>query len=73
MTVSYIPNTSAAGILIHTLNSDFTMSKPDDKTLEGQEETVWDSTYDDPSADTVFASSDNVRFRVHSWQLAKKR
>jgi hypothetical protein len=49
------------------------MSKPDDKTLEGQEETVWDSTYDDPSADTVFASSDNVRFRVHSWQLAKKR
>jgi hypothetical protein len=60
-------------VLIHSLDSDFKMSEPGHKKPEGQEETVWDSTYDDPSADTVFVSSDNVRFRVHSWQLKKKR
>jgi hypothetical protein len=49
------------------------MSEPDDEKPIGQEATVWDSTYDDPSADTVFASSDNVHIRVHSWQLKKKR
>jgi hypothetical protein len=40
---------------------------------EEPKEMVWDEDYDDPSADMIFVSSDEVHFRAHSWHLKKKR
>lgn len=33
----------------------------------------WHPFYSDPRDDVVFRSSDNLKFRASSWQLAKAR
>lgn len=33
----------------------------------------YDKEHDDPNADLILLSNDDVHFRVHSWSMKKKR
>jgi hypothetical protein len=35
--------------------------------------TKWDETHNNPQADVILVSNDSVHFRLHSWELKKKR
>jgi hypothetical protein len=39
----------------------------------GSEEDRWDEHHNDPQADVVLVSEDDVSFRVNSWYIKQKR
>ncbi|RXK36737.1 hypothetical protein M231_05972 [Tremella mesenterica] len=41
------------------------------KTSSSTQDLKWDEYYNDPSANVIFVSSDNVHFRVHGWNLKR--
>ncbi|EIW68041.1 hypothetical protein TREMEDRAFT_63927 [Tremella mesenterica DSM 1558] len=41
------------------------------KTPSSTQDLKWDQYYNDPSANIIFVSSDNVHFRVHGWNLKR--
>ena len=42
------------------------------ETIETMEP-CWDAQHNDPKADVILVSEDNVYFRVHSWYFKQKR
>jgi hypothetical protein len=47
---------------------------PADTVEKTEAETIkWDETHNDPNAEIILASSDGIRFRLHAWNLRRKR